>query len=98
MPDDAASPFTHGPAPMQPVPAAVRNWLIVVAGMIFFMIVLGAVTRLTESGLSMVEWRPITGWLPPLSDQAWQAGVSENFFSPRTRGGDRCVSRPPIPR
>ena len=35
---------------MQPVPAAVRNWLIVIAAMIFFMIVLGALTRLTESG------------------------------------------------
>jgi len=46
---------------MQPVPAAVRNWLIVVASMIFFMIVLGALTRLTESGLSMVEWKPVTG-------------------------------------
>jgi cytochrome c oxidase assembly protein subunit 15 len=43
---------------MQPVPASVRNWLIVVAAMIFFMIVVGALTRLTESGLSMVEWRP----------------------------------------
>jgi len=37
------------------------------------MIVIGALTRLTESGLSMVEWRPVTGWLPPLSDAAWAA-------------------------
>ena len=41
--------------PMHTVPRSVRNWLIVVASMIFFMIVLGALTRLTESGLSMVE-------------------------------------------
>ena len=46
---------------------SLRNWLIVVAGMIFFMIVLGALTRLTESGLSMVEWKPVTGILPPMS-------------------------------
>ena len=61
MPDDEAGGFTHGPAPMQTAPASVRNWLLVVAAMIFFMIVLGALTRLTESGLSMVEWRPVTG-------------------------------------
>jgi cytochrome c oxidase assembly protein subunit 15 len=48
-------------------------WLYVLAGMIFAMVVIGGLTRLTESGLSMVEWRPATGWLPPLSDAAWQA-------------------------
>ena len=62
---------------MQPVSAAVRNWLIVLAGMIFFMIVLGALTRLTESGLSMVEWKPVTGWLPPIGEQAWQAELQK---------------------
>src|ERR1044071_542125 len=74
---------------MQPVPAAGRNWLIVVAGMIFFMIVLGAFTRLTESGLSMVEWKPVTGWLPPIGDQAWQGGVQKYLSSPQGRLGDR---------
>lgn len=39
--------------------------------MVFAMVVLGGVTRLTESGLSMVEWRPVTGWLPPMSDSLW---------------------------
>lgn len=70
---------------MQPAPASVRNWLIVVAAMIFFMIALGALTRLTESGLSMVEWRPVTGWLPPLSDQAWQAELQKYAASPQGR-------------
>ena len=70
---------------MQPAPAPVRNWLIVVAAMIFFMIVLGALTRLTESGLSMVEWQPVTGWLPPLSDQAWQAELQKYAASPQGR-------------
>jgi cytochrome c oxidase assembly protein subunit 15 len=70
---------------MQPVPASVRNWLIVVAAMIFFMIVLGALTRLTESGLSMVEWRPVTGWLPPLSDAAWQSELQKYLSSPQGR-------------
>lgn len=85
MPDDATGRFTHGPADMQPVPASVRNWLIVVAAMIFFMIVIGALTRLTESGLSMVEWRPVTGWLPPLSDAAWQTELQKYLSSPQGR-------------
>ena len=85
MPDDATGCFTHGPADMQPVPASVRNWLIVVAAMIFFMIVIGALTRLTELGLSMVEWRPVTGWLPPLSDAAWQAELQKYLSSPQGR-------------
>ena len=52
--------FAHGPPRMQPASAPIRNWLIVVAGMIFFMIVLGALTRLTESGLSMVSISDVT--------------------------------------
>ena len=68
---------------MQPVPASLRNWLIVVAAMIFFMIVLGALTRLSESGLSMVEWKPVTGWLPPIGDQAWQAELEKYLSSPQ---------------
>ena len=42
-------------------------------GMVLIMVILGGVTRLTDSGLSMVDWRPITGWLPPLNTQEWQA-------------------------
>jgi cytochrome c oxidase assembly protein subunit 15 len=62
-----------------------RNWLIVVAAMIFLMIVLGALTRLTESGLSIVEWKPITGWLPPVGEQAWQAELQKYLSSPQGR-------------
>ncbi len=82
-------PLPHGPAPvqvtMQPASAPVRNWLFVVAAMIFFMIVLGALTRLTESGLSIVEWRPITGWLPPIGEPAWQAELQNYLSSPQGR-------------
>lgn len=70
---------------MQPASASVRNWLAVVAAMIFLMIVLGAFTRLTESGLSMVEWRPVTGWLPPIGDQAWQVELQKYLSSPQGR-------------
>ncbi len=47
-------------------------WLYVSAFMVFCMAIIGAITRLTESGLSMVEWRPLIGALPPLSEQEWQ--------------------------
>ncbi|MDX2507477.1 MAG: COX15/CtaA family protein [Gammaproteobacteria bacterium] len=46
-------------------------WLFLCCAAIFSMVILGGVTRLTGSGLSMVEWAPITGMLPPLSQSAW---------------------------
>ena len=49
----------------------IATWLLIVTFLVFCMVVLGGVTRLTNSGLSMVEWKPVTGWLPPLSEQAW---------------------------
>jgi cytochrome c oxidase assembly protein subunit 15 len=52
---------------------AIRTWLLVVAALVFAMVVVGGATRLTESGLSIVEWQPVTGALPPLSEAAWQA-------------------------
>lgn len=51
---------------------AIRNWLFFTATMVFAMAVIGAITRLTESGLSMVEWKPLIGAIPPLSDAEWQ--------------------------
>ena len=47
-------------------------WLLICCGLVFAMVVLGGFTRLTGSGLSMADWRPLTGWLPPLSDAEWQ--------------------------
>src|SRR5690606_40023826 len=52
---------------------SVITWLTFVTVLVFAMIVLGGVTRLTNSGLSMTEWKPITGWLPPLDEAAWVA-------------------------
>ena len=57
-------------------------WLLTICSMVFAMIVLGGFTRLTESGLSMTDWRPVTGWLPPLSDVAWQAQFDGYRTSP----------------
>jgi cytochrome c oxidase assembly protein subunit 15 len=50
----------------------VATWLLFCAAVILGMILLGGVTRLTNSGLSMVEWKPLMGIVPPLSEQAWQ--------------------------
>jgi heme a synthase len=50
---------------------AVAVWLLACCVLVFAMVVLGGVTRLTGSGLSMVDWRPIMGVLPPLSDTEW---------------------------
>lgn len=47
-------------------------WLFLTAAMVFCMAVIGAITRLTESGLSMVEWKPLIGAIPPLSHAEWQ--------------------------
>ncbi len=47
-------------------------WLALVCGVIYLMIVVGGVTRLTQSGLSMVDWQPIMGIVPPLSTEEWQ--------------------------
>jgi len=52
---------------------AISVWLFAVAAMLVAMIVLGGVTRLTQSGLSMVDWRPVTGWLPPFAKAEWEA-------------------------
>ena len=46
-------------------------WLLVLCALVFAMVVLGGVTRLTHSGLSMTDWRPVSGWLPPLDEAAW---------------------------
>jgi len=51
----------------------VAAWLLVCCGLIFTMVVLGGVTRLTHSGLSIVEWQPLVGTVPPLTDHDWQA-------------------------
>lgn len=53
-------------------PATLARWLYIMAGMILFMIAVGGMTRLTESGLSITEWKPVTGTLPPLSEADWQ--------------------------
>lgn len=52
---------------------ALVRWLYAVAAMVVVIVMVGGITRLTESGLSITQWQPITGVLPPLSEAAWQA-------------------------
>lgn len=52
-------------------PNALITWLMCVAALVFAMVVVGGITRLTESGLSITEWKPITGALPPLNEASW---------------------------
>jgi cytochrome c oxidase assembly protein subunit 15 len=57
--------------PAQAPPRAVRWWLLAIAALIAIMVLVGGATRLTESGLSIVEWKPVTGTLPPLTEAQW---------------------------
>jgi len=54
-------------------PAALARWLFVVAALVVMIVAIGGITRLTESGLSITEWKPVTGTIPPLTEAQWQA-------------------------
>ena len=60
----------------------VAIWLFFLTFLIFLMIIIGGLTRLTESGLSMVDWRPIMGIIPPLSNESWIKVFSAYQSSP----------------
>src|SRR6266516_1243107 len=61
---------------------AVAAWLLACCALVFAMVVVGGVTRLTHSGLSIVEWQPIVGALPPLGDDDWQEAFRKYQQSP----------------
>lgn len=63
-----AAPAKHASAAST---RAVRGWLWFMAAMVLVMVLIGGATRLTESGLSITEWKPVTGALPPLSQADW---------------------------
>jgi len=64
---------------------AIRLWLYVVAAFIFAMVLVGGATRLTESGLSITEWQPVTGALPPLNEAQWQTEFQKYQAIPQYR-------------
>ena len=65
--------------------AGVARWLWCVAGLVFLMVVVGGATRLTESGLSITEWKPVTGVIPPLSHAEWLAAFEKYKQIPQYR-------------
>jgi len=64
---------------------AVAAWLLVCCALVFAMVVVGGVTRLTHSGLSIVEWQPIVGTLPPLDEAAWLEAFGKYKQTPEYR-------------
>ena len=64
---------------------AVRGWLLTLWALVMLMVMIGGITRLTGSGLSIVEWRPVTGILPPIGDAAWQQAFAAYQHSPQFR-------------
>ena len=67
----AISPSLSPMAPAKGV-GLVRAWLLLIALMVYLMILVGGATRLTDSGLSITEWQPLLGAIPPMSDADWQ--------------------------
>jgi len=63
----------------------VAVWLLVCAALVFALVSVGGVTRLTRSGLSIVEWQPVVGVLPPLSEDAWREMFSKYQETPEYR-------------
>ncbi len=63
----------YRPAAPRPAPRALSRWLLALAALVLLMVVVGGITRLTESGLSITEWKPIRGIVPPLNAAQWRA-------------------------
>ena len=80
------------PEAAAPRPAALSNWLFAVALLVFAMVVVGGITRLTESGLSIVRWEPVSGAVPPLTEEAWRAEFEAYRTSPQYRQVNRGMT------
>ncbi|HEU4821318.1 MAG TPA: COX15/CtaA family protein [Qipengyuania sp.] len=71
------------PRPISARPVALANWLLFVAAMVVTIVVVGGITRLTESGLSITEWKPVSGALPPLNEADWASEFALYRQSPQ---------------
>src|SRR6202167_380380 len=71
---------------------AIRLWLYAVAALVLAMVLVGGATRLTESGLSITEWQPVMGTLPPLGDAQWQTEFEKYQAIPQYRELNRGMS------
>jgi cytochrome c oxidase assembly protein subunit 15 len=66
-------------------PRALARWLLIVAAMVLAMVVVGGITRLTESGLSITEWKPVSGAIPPLTQADWEHAFGLYRATPQYR-------------
>jgi heme a synthase len=80
---------THKPAPAA---RAIGLWLWFAAALVFAMVLVGGATRLTESGLSIVEWKPVTGVIPPLGEADWQTEFAKYKTIPQYEQLNRGMS------
>src|SRR5450631_4015493 len=78
----ATSRMTDAPRAARGEPRAVALWLLACCALVFALIVVGGVTRLTHSGLSITEWQPIVGTLPPLSAADWNDAFAKYQATP----------------
>lgn len=76
----------------RPRPLALSNWLFLVTAMVFLMVVIGGITRLTESGLSMTRWEPVSGIVPPLNNVQWQTEFDSYKATPEYQQINRGMS------
>lgn len=82
----------HKAMPDSTRPQTVATWLAICCAMVAVMVVVGGITRLTESGLSIVYWKPISGMIPPLTEQDWQAELEHYRSSPQYQKINRGMS------
>jgi cytochrome c oxidase assembly protein subunit 15 len=89
----AIEPFQNANA-VRGTGRGVAPWLFLCAAMVFAMVPIGGITRLTESGLSIVEWQPLIGALPPLGEADWQALFAKYQATPQFRQVNRTMTVP----
>ena len=82
------------PADARVRPRAVGWWLLSCCMVLLTLVMVGGATRLTESGLSIVDWKPVTGVLPPIGEAAWQAEFTRYQESPQYTAVNRGMALP----
>lgn len=87
----AHSPLSQS-APVASAHTAIAYWLLAVCALLFVVVVVGGATRLTHSGLSITEWQPIAGTLPPLSAAAWEETFAKYRATPQYRQANAGMS------
>ena len=82
--------------PCAPIPCdrAMATWLLLCSALVLVVVVVGGITRLTHSGLSIVEWKPITGVIPPITDAGWRDAFEQYQRTPEYQKVNRGMSLP----